>query len=50
MRAVFVWSQQNANLFSLKITSVIRTLSDTDNGHFITFPKKKEASLIRTLM
>ena len=37
----FVWSQQNANLFSLEITSVILTLSHTDNGHFITFPKKR---------
>ena len=37
----FTWSQENAHTFFVKITSIIRTLYNTDNGHEISAPERK---------
>ena len=35
------WSRENAHTFFVKITSIISTLYNTDNGHEISAPERK---------
>ena len=37
----FTWSRENAHTFFVKITSIIWTLYNTDNGHEISAPERK---------